>query len=80
MPLTLPYLTFPYLLQAKCPAANPEVGSPDMLYWDPIRVSDIRWNFEKILVDKQGRPRYRFDPHVEPHLLLPFIQELGQEY
>ena len=67
------------ILQANCPAAKAEIGPPDMLYWSPIRVSDIRWNFEKILVDKQGRLRYRFDPHVRPQALLPFIQELHQE-
>jgi glutathione peroxidase-family protein len=28
----------------------------------PIRTTDITWNFEKFLVDRQGRPRFRFHP------------------
>ena len=27
---------------------------------------DIRWNFEKFLVNRQGEPVYRFSPLVEP--------------
>jgi glutathione peroxidase len=30
--------------------------------YDPIRTTDITWNFEKFLVDRQGRPRFRFHP------------------
>ena len=27
---------------------------------------DIRWNFEKILVDRTGMPVMRYDPSTEP--------------
>jgi glutathione peroxidase len=32
------------------------------MFWDPIRTTDITWNFEKFLIDRVGRPRYRFHP------------------
>ena len=34
----------------------------DSLFYDPIRVSDVRWNYEVFLVNKMGYPAYRFDP------------------
>ena len=30
------------------------------LFYDPKRVSDVRWNFEVFLINKQGYPVYRF--------------------
>uniref|UniRef100_A0A4W3I2Y0 Glutathione peroxidase n=1 Tax=Callorhinchus milii TaxID=7868 RepID=A0A4W3I2Y0_CALMI len=30
--------------------------SNNKLHWSPLKVSDIRWNFEKFLVDGNGRP------------------------
>ncbi|XP_046554639.1 uncharacterized protein LOC124263953 [Haliotis rubra] len=35
-------------------------------FWDPIKVNDISWNFEKLLIDHNGRPLFRFRPDVEP--------------
>ena len=32
----------------------------DLLFYDPKRVSDVRWNFEVFLINKQGYPVYRF--------------------
>ena len=39
---------------------------------------DIRWNFEKFLVDRKGQPVYRFSPLVDPEAdeLLDKIEEL----
>jgi glutathione peroxidase len=39
---------------------------------------DIRWNFEKFLVDKHGEPARRFGPLVEPEApeLLAAVEEL----
>jgi len=49
--------------------------------YNPIRVNDITWNFEKFLVDRQGRPRFRFHPTAWSHgqVLRPFLQQLLAE-
>ena len=51
-------------------------GLPD---WSPRTPSDIMWNFEKFLVDKQGKPRYRFSPRFETKNLEPYIEALLKE-
>ncbi len=50
-----------------------------MMFWNPIKTTDIRWNFEKYLVDKRGKVRYRFDPDVNPIDLKPFVEHLKEE-
>jgi len=34
----------------------------DGLFYSPIRVSDVRWNFEIFLVSKAGKVVYRYSP------------------
>ena len=34
--------------------------------WDPVDIRDIRWNFEKILIGRDGRPVKRYNVLVEP--------------
>ena len=49
--------------------------------YNPIRANDITWNFEKFLVDKKGRPRFRFHPTAWTHgeVVQPFIKQLMEE-
>jgi len=49
-------------LKNTCPTTTDKIGNRDVLFWDPIKGSDIVWNFEKFLIDKRGRPRVRFFP------------------
>ncbi|KAF7705566.1 glutathione peroxidase 9 [Silurus meridionalis] len=42
---------------------NPVVGDIRKLYWSPIKVNDIRWNFEKFLITADGLPYRRYDPN-----------------
>lgn len=37
---------------------------------------DIRWNFTKFLVDRQGKVTARFEPSVKPEEIEPRIREL----
>uniref|UniRef100_A0A8C8ST14 Glutathione peroxidase n=1 Tax=Pelusios castaneus TaxID=367368 RepID=A0A8C8ST14_9SAUR len=34
------------------------------LFWEPLKVHDIKWNFEKFLVDPTGRPVMRWFPRT----------------
>lgn len=43
-------------LQESLPFVNPVVGDIKRLYWSPIKVDDIRWNFERFLVTANGMP------------------------
>ncbi|KAI6176588.1 Glutathione peroxidase [Aphelenchoides bicaudatus] len=64
-----------------CPQTVVQIGKRDELIYNPIRINDITWNFEKFLVDRQGRPRYRFHPTNWSHgkSVQPFIEELLKE-
>jgi len=54
-----PMYTF---LKETCPPTSETLGKKEEMFWDPIKINDIVWNFEKFLIDKQGRPRVRFFP------------------
>ncbi|XP_041031985.1 CUE domain-containing protein 2-A-like [Carcharodon carcharias] len=53
-----PLYTF---LKVSCPFVNPIIGDRTRLHWSPLKVSDVRWNFEKFLVDVDGQPFKRYD-------------------
>lgn len=36
------------------------MGDPKFIIWKPVKRSDISWNFEKFLIDQNGRPVKRF--------------------
>uniref|UniRef100_A0A670IFL3 Glutathione peroxidase n=1 Tax=Podarcis muralis TaxID=64176 RepID=A0A670IFL3_PODMU len=35
-------------------------GDPKRLFWEPLKVHDIKWNFEKFLVGPDGKPVMRW--------------------
>ncbi|KFO28186.1 epididymal secretory glutathione peroxidase isoform X1 [Fukomys damarensis] len=47
-------------LKRSCPHPSELLGSFKHISWDPIRVHDIRWNFEKFLVGPDGIPVMRW--------------------
>uniref|UniRef100_A0A8B9WWJ2 Glutathione peroxidase n=1 Tax=Bos mutus grunniens TaxID=30521 RepID=A0A8B9WWJ2_BOSMU len=47
-------------LKNSCPPTSELLGSPDRLFWEPMKVHDIRWNFEKFLVGPDGIPIMRW--------------------
>ena len=63
--------------QHTCPPAHETIGNRGTLFWDPIKVTDVRWNFEKFLIDGNGKPRFRFPPKTEPNQLEPFIKYIS---
>lgn len=46
--------------QNACPPTTELVGQPSRLFWEPMKVRDIRWNFEKFLVGPNGVPIMRW--------------------
>ncbi|MBZ3884219.1 Glutathione peroxidase 3 [Sciurus carolinensis] len=47
-------------LKNSCPPTMELLGSSERLFWDPMKVHDIRWNFEKFLVGPDGIPIMRW--------------------
>uniref|UniRef100_A0A8D8W3H9 Glutathione peroxidase n=1 Tax=Cacopsylla melanoneura TaxID=428564 RepID=A0A8D8W3H9_9HEMI len=71
-----PLYTF---MKNSCPPTRDGYRSPITdLYYKPILVSDVRWNFEKFLIDHRGKPIYRFDATTSPTDTERFIVEALQ--
>uniref|UniRef100_A0A8C5HXU9 Glutathione peroxidase n=2 Tax=Gouania willdenowi TaxID=441366 RepID=A0A8C5HXU9_GOUWI len=52
-------------LKSSCPPVGSSFGDPaDRLFWKPLELSDIKWNFEKFLVGPNGKPVKRWHPSV----------------
>uniref|UniRef100_A0A8D2CXQ2 Glutathione peroxidase n=1 Tax=Sciurus vulgaris TaxID=55149 RepID=A0A8D2CXQ2_SCIVU len=47
-------------LKNSCPPTSELLGSSQQLFWEPMKVHDIRWNFEKFLVGPNGVPVMRW--------------------
>ncbi|KAK9506069.1 hypothetical protein O3M35_008071 [Rhynocoris fuscipes] len=58
-----PIYTF---LKKYCPATRDGFSNKHDLFYAPFKNWDVRWNFEKFLVDKFGKPYMRYDPSTEP--------------
>jgi len=62
-------------LKTACPPTSIVIGDPSILFYSPIKTTDITWNFEKFLISRTGQPLYRFHPSVEFDVIIPFIQQ-----
>lgn len=52
-------------LKNSCPPVGVSFGSPSgRLFWDPLKVNDVKWNFEKFLVGPDGKPVMRWFPRL----------------
>jgi len=58
-----PIFTF---LKSRCVSPKEEFSPAWRLLYEPFHARDIRWNFEKFLVDANGAPVFRYDPSVDP--------------
>ncbi|KAG9491197.1 hypothetical protein GDO78_006524 [Eleutherodactylus coqui] len=53
-------------LKSSCPPIGDTLGNPlNRLFWDNIKVNDIKWNFEKFLVGPDGRAVTRYHPRTQ---------------
>eukprot|EP00058_Branchiostoma_floridae_P010952 XP_002596440.1 hypothetical protein BRAFLDRAFT_121592 [Branchiostoma floridae] len=71
---------FTYLKSCCPPASDMIVDDKSSLYWKPLRAGDVRWNFEKFLVDPEGKAVVRFTPPVEPAEMEPVIEEFLRKW
>ena len=52
--------------QNSCPPVGGDLGNHvGRLFWEPMRITDIKWNFEKFLVGPDGKPVMRWHPSVQ---------------
>ncbi|CAN7991988.1 unnamed protein product [Ixodes pacificus] len=68
-----PLFTF---LRSRCPSPNPAFHKKDALFYSPQNSDDIRWNFEKFLIDQRGIPVKRYEPSFEPDDIAEDIEHL----
>ncbi|KYO28143.1 glutathione peroxidase 3 [Alligator mississippiensis] len=47
-------------LKNSCPPVVENFGDPKKLFWEPLKIHDIKWNFEKFLVGPDGVPVMRW--------------------
>uniref|UniRef100_A0A3B5K5T4 glutathione peroxidase n=1 Tax=Takifugu rubripes TaxID=31033 RepID=A0A3B5K5T4_TAKRU len=53
-------------LKNSCSPVGGDLGDHvGRLFWEPMRISDIKWNFEKFLVGPDGKPIMRWHPSIE---------------
>ena len=67
----IPLYTF---LKSKCPTVRKKF-SKNVMY-EPLKSDDIRWNFEKFLLNEQGRPVRRYDESLDPMEIVPDIDAM----
>lgn len=68
-----PIYTF---LKSRCTSPKEEFSTSWRLLYEPKHARDIRWNFEKFLVDSTGAPIWRYQPSVNPELIASDIDQL----
>eukprot|EP00161_Ancyromonas_sigmoides_P027158 TRINITY_DN968_c1_g2_i1.p1 TRINITY_DN968_c1_g2~~TRINITY_DN968_c1_g2_i1.p1 ORF type:complete len:113 (-),score=56.47 TRINITY_DN968_c1_g2_i1:369-707(-) len=70
---------FPTPLAIKGGVETPELAlmkNPNLLVWSPVTRSDVAWNFESFLVDREGNVVKRYHPSVTPNEFEAEIQRL----
>lgn len=63
-------------LKSFCPPTRDGYSDKAELFYSPIKNWDIRWNFEKFLINQYGQPVMRYDGSGEPSIIASDIQRL----
>lgn len=66
-------------LKSRCPSPVCQFRAKDNLFYSPQDSADIRWNFEKFLVGRDGIPLRRYDPNFLPSDMEDDIEALTSE-
>ncbi|ESO97978.1 hypothetical protein LOTGIDRAFT_97333, partial [Lottia gigantea] len=64
-------------LKASCRTPDEGKFAKSEVFSDPIRPTDVTWNFEKFVIDASGRPMFRFLPNVEPNDLIDLVKAMS---
>ena len=78
--LTPHIFVFFFLLQSYCPPVQEifNTAGPG-IYYSPMKNSDVRWNFEKFLINKKGKPVLRYHTRFMPADIRKDIEDLLSE-
>lgn len=61
-------------LKNSCPPVGDSFGKlAGRLFWEPLKLTDIKWNFEKFLVGPDGKPVMRWHPSVNVSTVRAYI-------
>ncbi|KAG8228044.1 hypothetical protein J437_LFUL007214 [Ladona fulva] len=71
-----PLFTF---LKSLCPSTREYFSDKNRLFYDKMKNSDIRWNWEKFLINREGIPIVRYDASTEPHFIEVDIEDMMRE-
>lgn len=52
------------------------MNDPKSIIWTPVKRTDIAWNFEKFLIDKDGKPFKRYSKKFMTKELAADIEKL----
>uniref|UniRef100_A0A1B6FE11 Glutathione peroxidase n=1 Tax=Cuerna arida TaxID=1464854 RepID=A0A1B6FE11_9HEMI len=63
-------------LKLHCPTTRDGFASKESLFYEPIKNWDVRWNWEKFLIDRTGRPITRYDASTHPDAIINDIEKL----
>lgn len=63
-------------LKSHCPPTWQSFASKYRLHYEGLQVPDVRWNFEKFLVDRKGVPVIRYSETFLPGDITQDIQNL----
>jgi len=55
------------------------VAAPSQIIWGPVSRNDIGWNFEKFLINQEGRPVRRYSAYFETIAIAKDIETLLKE-
>jgi len=51
-------------LKNSCEPTFSKFEYTDRLFYEPLVIGDIAWNFEKFLIGRDGKPKFRYHPHL----------------
>lgn len=66
-------------LKNSCPPVTNEVSFLQYNVWAPLSITDIQWNFEKFLLNKQGVVVSRWGSDVDPAMMAAAVKALITE-
>jgi len=51
-------------LKGSCEPTFTRFYTTDKLFYEHLQIGDIAWNFEKFLIGRDGKPKFRYHPHL----------------